>query len=602
MQVVTTESDDSKRFAFDPSMSHVDLSSILKLPPFAQIDFEKFPQGEQSVAQILKQDSRVRHFASGDVILRHGEFSNCAFIVLRGKVQTVLEPLLLHDPIVSLDRSWSVWQRLVASVSGGGNSLARKSAQQTRQKLVQQNDTSKVSVRGDSEHPQLYLNDIDAIIHNARSEPLIAGKIFGELAAMTRSANEYSVVALTSTTVLEIRWQGLRQLRRDDAFRNAIDTHYRQSSLQTWLSAHKLLQYCPPEAIEKIANSADLVSYGQREWYVQYNQTKQATSTERIESEPLICNEGEHASSLIFVRSGFARQSFRYSHSHRTVQYLSTGETFGLQEIFHNAKLKQDEDPLPLQHSLRALGYLDVIRIDRKTVLDCIVPYVRIEHLHEPINQPRLDAFARVEMTAIPPLATDPREEPLQDFIVHERLLNATSAMVINTDRCTRCDDCIRACATSHGGVTRFTRTGPTIDNFQFVHACMHCVDPVCMIGCPTGAIGRDTASGNVSINAATCIGCKTCAQSCPYDNIVMEILDQTASSNSGWFNLRSLSSKPSRVVEDNLDNAPMVASKCDLCTHLPSGPACVSACPHEALERVDLSDMNALRDWLAEQ
>ena len=42
--------------------------------------------------------------------------------------------------------------------------------------------------------------------------------------------------------------------------------------------------------------------------------------------------------------------------------------------------------------------------------------------------------------------------------------------------------------------------------------SCMHCADPVCMIGCPTGAIGRDAGSGNILINDETCIGCSTCA------------------------------------------------------------------------------------------
>ena len=53
-------------------------------------------------------------------------------------------------------------------------------------------------------------------------------------------------------------------------------------------------------------------------------------------------------------------------------------------------------------------------------------------------------------------------------------------------------------------------------------NACMHCVDPVCMIGCPTGAIHRESIEGQVVINDRTCVGCATCANSCPYDNIQM--------------------------------------------------------------------------------
>ena len=58
-------------------------------------------------------------------------------------------------------------------------------------------------------------------------------------------------------------------------------------------------------------------------------------------------------------------------------------------------------------------------------------------------------------------------------------------------------------------------------------NACLHCADPVCMIGCPTGAIHRDAFGGEVVINQATCIGCKLCATNCPYEAIRMvEIRD----------------------------------------------------------------------------
>ena len=47
------------------------------------------------------------------------------------------------------------------------------------------------------------------------------------------------------------------------------------------------------------------------------------------------------------------------------------------------------------------------------------------------------------------------------------------------------------------------------------------------MIGCPTGAIHRESSTGAVQINDDTCIGCSTCANSCPYSNIQMvEIRD----------------------------------------------------------------------------
>jgi Fe-S-cluster-containing dehydrogenase component len=113
--------------------------------------------------------------------------------------------------------------------------------------------------------------------------------------------------------------------------------------------------------------------------------------------------------------------------------------------------------------------------------------------------------------------------------------------------------------------------------------ACMHCVDPVCMIGCPTGAIGRDATSGLVMINDRTCIGCGVCAHSCPYDNIQMvEIRDRRGA-----------------PLIDAATRQPIAkATKCDLCADLPGGPACQRACPHDALVRMDLGNLGEIAQW----
>ena len=149
--------------------------------------------------------------------------------------------------------------------------------------------------------------------------------------------------------------------------------------------------------------------------------------------------------------------------------------------------------------------------------------------------------------------------------------------MLINLDRCVRCDDCVRACASTHDGNPRFIRHGKTFSNWMVANACMHCADPVCMIGCPTGAIHRSMSGGTVIINDDTCVGCETCANSCPYSNIRMvPIRDEN-----------------NQQILDQQNHKPIIkATKCDLCADQISGPACVFSCPHDALKRVDLADL----------
>jgi Fe-S-cluster-containing dehydrogenase component len=156
--------------------------------------------------------------------------------------------------------------------------------------------------------------------------------------------------------------------------------------------------------------------------------------------------------------------------------------------------------------------------------------------------------------------------------------------MAIDLNRCTRCDDCVRACAATHDNNPRFLRFGPVHDNIMFAQSCMHCADPVCMIGCPTGAIHRDAFEGDVVINPATCIGCSACANNCPYGSIRMvEIRDE-----SGNILVASNDAKPI-----------MKATKCDLCLDQYGGPACERACPHDAMKRINLNTLDEFAAWL---
>ena len=182
--------------------------------------------------------------------------------------------------------------------------------------------------------------------------------------------------------------------------------------------------------------------------------------------------------------------------------------------------------------------------------------------------------------------ATDKLGAEMLEFLVEKRFINGTAAMIINMDRCTRCDDCVRACAATHQNNPRFVRHGPMNRGFMIANACMHCLDPVCMIGCPTGAIHRDSAHGQVVIDDLTCIGCATCANSCPYDNIQMVFPRDQAG----------------RIYYDQATQVPIQkAVKCDLCIDQLNGvgPACANACPHDAMIRMDMRDLEALSKWL---
>lgn len=164
---------------------------------------------------------------------------------------------------------------------------------------------------------------------------------------------------------------------------------------------------------------------------------------------------------------------------------------------------------------------------------------------------------------ATAPIVPDPR---VLRELTELNLYNSQNTLLIDLDRCTRCDECVRACSDAHGGVTRFTRDGPRFGKYLVTLACRSCTDPKCMIGCPVGSIRR---AGSLEIRIEDwCIGCQRCANQCPFGNINMVELPAPATA------------APETAVA-------LRATVCDLCAGF-DGPNCVYACPHDAAIRVN--------------
>ena len=96
--------------------------------------------------------------------------------------------------------------------------------------------------------------------------------------------------------------------------------------------------------------------------------------------------------------------------------------------------------------------------------------------------------------------------------------MEAQSLLVLDLEKCTRCDQCVRACADAHDGVSRLVREGLRFDKYLVATSCRQCRDPLCMVGCPVGSIRRRNTLEVIIED--WCIGCGLCATNCPYGNI----------------------------------------------------------------------------------
>ncbi len=105
-------------------------------------------------------------------------------------------------------------------------------------------------------------------------------------------------------------------------------------------------------------------------------------------------------------------------------------------------------------------------------------------------------------------------------------------------------------------------------DKISYMKAqCMHCVDPACVSVCMIGAFRKDK-QGIVSYDPGMCVGCRYCMMACPFN-----------------------------VPKYQWDVAFPKIVKCEMCRHrLAEGklPACVEACPREAVIFGKLEDLKA--------
>ncbi|HKR92273.1 cyclic nucleotide-binding domain-containing protein, partial [Novosphingobium sp.] len=176
-------------------------------------------------------------------------------------------------------------------------------------------------------------------------------------------------------------------------------------------------------------------------------------------------------------------------------------------------------------------------------------------------------------------------------FLVDNGIGEATDVLLIDETLCVGCDNCEKACADSHDGLSRLDReAGTTYAHLHVPTSCRHCEHPHCMADCPPNAIQRGV-DGEVFIDE-TCIGCGNCQRNCPYGVIRMDSAPPKKPSLLSWLFLGTgpgpgEPSKAWRKKHAEGSERPKKAIKCDMCAGIDGGPSCVRACPTGAAIRV---------------
>jgi Fe-S-cluster-containing dehydrogenase component len=275
--------------------------------------------------------------------------------------------------------------------------------------------------------------------------------------------------------------------------------------------------------------------------------------------------EGDASTEAYFVGEGIVRLTS--AGDKRVVAYHRAGDFFGDEAL--------SGEPRDATAVAASDAWIFAVRKD-------VVAELAAEHPAALANALRVQTSGRAKQRDIRENAT---RHVLADL---HRFETSRSLLAIDQERCIRCGHCAWSCAEAHeDGVSRLLRRGDVVvakvrgeaRTLLLPSSCQHCRNPACMIDCPTGAITRD-ARGEVHIREELCTGCGSCVKACPWDNI------QLAKPN-----VRRL---PIVRTESNA-----VAVKCDLCSER-GEPACVAACPADAIMRVDPSvDFDEVADVL---
>jgi CRP-like cAMP-binding protein/Na+-translocating ferredoxin:NAD+ oxidoreductase RNF subunit RnfB len=385
------------------------------------------------------------------------------------------------------------------------------------------------------------------------------GTTFGELGLAGDRPRAATVTANADCDLLEVdRDAFARAAGKNPAVLKQLDRAYRRAAIHNNLYSDPLFSDLPYESLTALVDRARMHAY---------------------EKEAVIFEEGDEGEDFFIVWSGHVRIVSRGpGGEERIFAYVAEGDYFGEMALLERR---------PRGATVVANDHVEVIVIARRDFEHLLVAHPAVR---DKLRERGAARAASGEVVR----SSDTRQVFLADMLRLGAAF-ASSALVINLDVCTRCGACSAACHELYGN-SRLTRRGATFvlpDTHQTLlmpNSCWHCKDPECMKGCPTDALRRGP-TGEIHVLVDRCIGCKICANNCPWGNITMA--DPPEAPGGSWL-LRQLRRwLGGRVAKPRANEpAPGLATaaravKCDLCEGKPAS-ACVMACPYGAIARVD--------------
>lgn len=430
------------------------------------------------------------------------------------------------------------------------------------------------------------------------------GNSFGEMAVLAgiqRSATVKVASDSKPALVLEFTRPALRLLRKFPKFGKALDRSYRNYGLGLMLNEIKEFdpQNFDGDLINRLGDAARFVVY---------------------EKNHVLFRAGDPINRLVFMRNGWIQRVRGADFNPNVAELLiDAGKDVGLDFLGAGNCLGAEafDGQKEWKYSATVMGRAEVLEVAvarlesqpdlTRAIISSLTRESSIENLIKPLTPANRKTLKSTKHE------------------IETGLVDTVNLLIMDMDLCVRCGNCSLACHKVHGQ-SRLLRRGihierpvkpasKSIQSALVPSVCLHCKDPECMTGCPTGAIGR-FSNGQVDIDPATCIGCGDCATQCPYNAISMiprsgnlkpeaakngrinetpSFLRNTIAPARRFYN-RFFSLSPPVSPEPVTQTDNLLAVKCNLCQGTSLNPrdanrqtySCEENCPTGALVRVN--------------
>ncbi|HKD69378.1 MAG TPA: cyclic nucleotide-binding domain-containing protein [Candidatus Binataceae bacterium] len=405
-----------------------------------------------------------------------------------------------------------------------------------------------------------------------------AGSIFGELGAMGGRPRSFNVVAAAQTLIFYIPRHALKYLEINERARAILADRYRERAVRAMTGRVELFATVPESFVDELIRHCQIVRYDLR-------------------GVPIV-QQDEEVDGFYIILDGFVEiVRHRADGARRVLAYLREGEYFGEIALLGTGRA---------WGSAFTAGKCELIKIDKEGFAELYRGYPETERAMREVI-----ARQQEQENTITQELSDLLEKSGQLGVIQSDAL-----LVMDLDRCIKCDNCVRACESLHGR-SRLIRNGVQIGKYLVPSACRHCDDPKCMSACPTGAVKR-RPEGEIYFKYDLCIGCGNCAIACPFDNITMidtpsfdKAQARKAAIAGGRDFFRPLplaqhhavgnllsrlfgtqgGEEPAPVDEEHAHVPPSFPIKCDLCDGLPF-MGCVHSCPTGAAIRIEAAEL----------